>query len=233
MASATISSARSTPAAPAAAPARKRKLGSDPLGIDSTSQSEQSGPSLKKARTGPTSLTEASRTGHHQPQQIYQPHSTGSFADQPYNAAFGDYQPHGQPIASGYGNPSTGEIYGTPYFTQRPNVQRRPGQAYPKIEGYHTPLVGFEHSSPYGESSIVGHDAVQGPQFERTSSHNSAINNPAISSGLGHPPAYATGNSNPLPHGSTRGQQKRQAETEDEGSDFEILQPKRKRRKDT
>jgi len=228
MASATVSSTHSTPATSAASSTRKRRFGSSNSNIDSTLGAEDSGPSSKKARTGPLSSTLAR---HGQQQQSYQPHLLGNSADQSHVAGYGQNQPFGQPNASGYGNPSTGGIHGAPYFTQRPNVQRRPGQPYPEIEGYHTPSVGFGLSSTYDESSTVSRGTGHVQQSTRALHHNPTTTRPTVSSGLSHPPAYATGNPYPLSHESTRGQRKRQAESEDEGSDFESSQTKRKRRR--
>lgn len=226
MASATVASTRSTPATSAASSTRKRRFGSTNSNIDSTLEIEDSGPASKKARIGPASSTIAR---HGQQQQSYQPHSFGNFAGQSHGAEFGQHQPFGQSNASGYGNPSTGGIHGSPYFTQRPSVQRRPGQPYPEIEGYHTPSVGFGLSSTYDESRSVSHDTGHGQQSTRALYHNPTTSRPGNSSGLSQPSAYATETSYLPSHDSTRGQVKRQAESEDEGSDFEVSQTKRKR----
>ena len=224
-------SARSTPAASGAAFARKRKLESASPTIGTFNQPETSGPS-KRVKTSPASSNKALKFGHRQPRQAYQPQSSSNLADQSYSAAVGNqrwqsdsvpYQQFGQSNAAAYGHPSTGEISGAPYFTQRSNVQRRPGDAYPEIEGYHTPLSGFGLHSAYG--------TAHGQQHTHNLRHDAAPTGLATSSSFTNPPVYAYTHSNsyPISHEATHGGRKRQAEPEEEGSDFESSQAKQKR----
>lgn len=222
-------STRSTPAPSAVTSSRKRTRESETPGIDPSLQDDYSGPPSKKARIGPASSSKALNFG--QSQQSYQPPSLGNFTAQPHGTDLGQNQRFAQLNASNYGNPSTGGIQGSPYFTQRPIAPRRPGQAYPEIEGYHTPSVGFGITSAYNEGNTVGHDTGHGQHPTRALHQNIATSHAAIPSGPNLLPAYTT--SNPYSHSqqSTRGQRKRQADFEDDGSDFEASQSNRKKRR--
>lgn len=223
MASATTASVRSTPGPSAGPITRKRKLESAISGNDSTLRTEYSSPFSKKARTGSTPSTIAPKPVQGQPQGTYQLHSHG--------AAFGQRQSFEQPNASVYGNPSTGGIQGAPYFTQRSNAQRQLGQAYPEIEGYHTQSIRFGPQPTFDDGSAVGHDTVRGQRFPNTSRPNTAITDEAMSSTFNVPPTNSASNPYSLAQESTRGQLKRQLETDDEGSEFELSQAKPKRRR--
>lgn len=231
MASARTASVRSTPTPSAGPSTRKRKLESSISGNDSTLRTEYSGPFSKKARTGPASSTTAPKPVQGQPQGTYQLHSSGNFPGQSHGAAFGQRQSFQQSTASVYGNPSTGGIQGAPYFTQRSNAQRQPEQAYPEIEGYHTQSIGFGLQSAFDDGSTVGHGTVHGQQPPSTSRHNTVITDQAIPSTFTVPPTYSASNPYSLAQESTRGQLKRQLETDDEGSEFELSQAKPKRRR--
>ena len=229
MASVSVASAHSTPATSAATFSRKRKLASGLSGLDPTLQTDSSGQPSKKARTSLASSTKALKPEHSEPHERYQLHSSPNFSGQSHGGPLSQYPPFEQSNASAYGNPTTGGVQGAPYFPQRANVRRRPGEAYPEIEGYHTPSIGFGLPSAYDEGRSFGHGTVHTQQF--IPHHNTATTNPAVSSGIGSAPTYTTSNSYRASHESSRGQRKRQAETEDEGSDLDSWQAKKKRRR--
>jgi len=210
--------------------------------IDSSLQPATSGPNAKKVKTTTASPAKLPKTERRKGHSTYQPNQRGEVMEQPDTRASRtqQWQPSSAQVqssrhgsASAYGNPSTGEIRGNPYFVDPRNTHGRPGGPYPVIEGYNTPSSAYDSQPTFDDSNAVDYHRIH-PQHQTPSQRRRrAATDSATSSAYPPSSKYDTQNPNKSFRASAHEQGRGNPKSDDDSSesDFTLAKTKRMKKK--